>query len=107
MVNIANMMKQAQAMQKKMLDAQEELAKKEYIGNSGGGVVSVSVDGKGNLSKIKIAKELVNPDEVEILEDLIVAAFNDAKKKQSEDSEESLSGVMGGMNLPAGLKFPF
>lgn len=107
MVNIANMMKQAQAMQKKMLDAQEELAKKEYIGNSGGGVVSVSVDGKGNLSKIKIAKELINPDEVEILEDLIVAAFNDAKKKQSEDSEESLSGVMGGMNLPAGLKFPF
>jgi DNA-binding YbaB/EbfC family protein len=107
MVNIANMMKQAQAMQKKMLEAQEELAKKEYIGNSGGGVVSLSIDGKGNLLKIKISKELINPDEIEILEDLIVAAFSDAKKKQSEDSEDSLSGLMGGMNLPAGLKFPF
>ncbi len=101
------MMKQAQAMQKKMMDAQEELAKKEYIGNAGGGVVSVSIDGKGCLTKIKIAKELASPEEVEILEDLIVAAFNDAKKKQSDESEESLSGVMGGMNLPAGLKFPF
>ena len=107
MVNIANMMKQAQAMQKKMMDAQEELAKKQYIGNSGGGVVTVTMDGKGNLLKIKISKELADPEELEILEDLIVAAFNDAKKKQSEDSESSMSGLMGGMNLPAGLKMPF
>jgi DNA-binding YbaB/EbfC family protein len=107
MVNIANMMKQAQAMQKKMLETQEELAKKEYIGNAGGGVVTVTIDGKGCLNKIHISKELVNPEEIEILEDLIVAAFNDAKNKQSSESESSLSNVMGGMNLPAGLKFPF
>ncbi len=107
MVNIANMMKQAQAMQKKMMDAQEELAKKEYTGNAGGGVVAITIDGKGSLLKVKIAKELANPEELEILEDLIVAAFNDAKKKQNEDSESNLSGLMGGMNLPAGLKFPF
>lgn len=107
MVNIANMMKQAQAMQKKMLDAQEELAKKEYSGSAGGGVVNITMDGKGNLVKVKISKELANPEEIEILEDLIVAAFNDAKKKQNEDSESSMSGLMGGMNLPAGLKFPF
>ncbi|MEK6733637.1 MAG: YbaB/EbfC family nucleoid-associated protein [Pseudomonadota bacterium] len=107
MVNIANMMKQAQAMQKKMLETQEELSKKEYTGNAGGGVVSITIDGKGFLNKVKISQELANPEEIEILEDLIVAAFNDAKKKQSEDSESSLSGVMGGMNMPAGLKFPF
>lgn len=107
MVNIANMMKQAQAMQKKMLDAQEELAKKEYSGSAGGGVVNVTIDGKGSLVKVKIAKELANPEELEILEDLLVAAFSDAKKKQNDDSENSMSGLMGGLNLPAGFKFPF
>lgn len=107
MVNIAQMMKQAQAMQKKMLDAQEELAKKEYSGTAGGGVVNITLNGKGDIIKIKIAKEMLNPEEGEILEDLIVASFNDAKKKQSEDAESNFSGMMGGMNLPAGLKFPF
>ncbi len=107
MVNIANMMKQAQAMQKKMLEAQEKLAQQEYTGSSGGGVVNVTIDGKGDLLKVKISKELANPDEIEILEDLMVAAFNDAKKKQTEDSEANMSGLMGGMNLPAGMKFPF
>ncbi len=107
MVNIANMMKQAQNMQKKMLEAQEKLAKQEYVGSSGGGVVSIAINGGGELLKVKISKELANPDEIEILEDLIVAAFNDAKKKQTEDSEANMSGLMGGMNLPAGMKFPF
>ncbi len=107
MVNIANMMKQAQVMQKKMVEAQDELAKKEYEGNAGGGVVQVKINGQGFLLKVTIAKEMANPDEVEILEDLILAAFNDAKKKQNEDSENSMSGLMGGLNLPAGFKFPF
>ncbi len=107
MVNIANMMKQAQAMQKKMIEAQEELAKKEYTGNAGGGVVSVSIDGKGEMLKVKIAPDIANAEEVEILEDLIVAAFNEAKKKQIEDSESSMSGLMGGMKLPGGMQFPF
>lgn len=107
MVNIANMMKQAQSMQKKMLEAQEKLAEQEYVGNAGGGVVSLTINGKGDLLKIKISMELASPDEIEILEDLIVAAFNDAKKKLNEDSENNFSGLMGGMNLPAGFKLPF
>ena len=106
-MNIAGMMKQAQAMQKKMLDAQEKLASQEYIGNAGGGVVSVIINGKGEVLKLKISKDVMSPDDVEILEDLIVAAFNDAKKKQTEDSESNMSGLMSGMNLPAGMKLPF
>jgi nucleoid-associated protein EbfC len=106
-MNIAGMMKQAQAMQKKMVEAQEELAKKEYEGLAGGGVVKVRLSGKGEMLGINLAKELIDPNEVEILEDLIVAAFNDAKKKQGEDSENSMGSLMGGLNLPAGLKFPF
>lgn len=107
MVNIANMMKQAQAMQKKMLDEQEKMAQVEYQGNAGGGVVNVAINGKGELLRVKIDQELLNPQEGEILEDLLVAAFNDAKKKQNDDAESSMSGLMGGMNLPAGMKFPF
>ena len=107
MVNMASMMKQAQAMQKKMLDAQEKLATQEYVGNAGGGMVAATINGKGDLLKIKIAKEMLDPNEVEILEDLIIAAFNDAKKKQTDASEENLSGLMGGLNLPAGFKLPF
>lgn len=106
-MNIAGMMKQAQAMQKKMLDAQEKLASQEYTGNAGGGVVSVIINGKGEVLKLKISKDVMSPDDVEILEDLIVAAFNDAKKKQTEDSESNMSGLMSGMNLPAGMKLPF
>ncbi len=106
-MNIAGMMKQAQAMQKKMLEAQEKLSEQEYMGNAGGGVVSVSINGKGELLKVKISKEMMSEDEVEILEDLIVAAFNDAKSKQTADSEGSMSGLMNGLNLPAGMKFPF
>lgn len=107
MVNIANMMKQAQAMQKKLLENQEKLSEQEYTGQSGGGVVSIIINGKGDLLRTKIAKEVVNSDEVEILEDLIVAAFNDARKKQNEDSENDMSNLMGGFQLPGGMKFPF
>jgi len=107
MVNIASMMKQAQAMQKKMLEAQEKLAQQEYVGSSGGGAIKITVNGQGKMLKIEISKELINPEEVEILEDLIIAAFADAKKKQEDESESNLSGLMGGMNLPAGFKFPF
>lgn len=106
-MNINAMMKQAQAMQKKLLEEQEKIAAKEYTGNSGGGVVTLDINGKGDLIKIKIAKDLMVPDEVEILEDLIIAAFNDAKKKKDEDTESSMSGLMGGLNLPGGMKFPF
>ena len=106
-MNIAAMMKQAQTMQKKMLETQEKLAEQEYVGNSGGGVVTVTVNGKGEMLKVEISKEMMSPDEVEVLEDLLVAAFNDAKKKQNEDSESNMSGLMNGLNLPAGMKLPF
>ena len=106
-MNIAGMMKQAQAMQKKMQEAQEKLAIKEYEGNAGGGAVNLTMNGKGELLKLKISKDVMSPDDVEILEDLVVAAFNDAKKKQTEDSEGNMSGLMDGMNLPAGMKLPF
>ncbi len=106
-MNINGMMKQAQAMQKKMMESQEKLAVQEYQGNAGGGAVTVTMNGKGELLKLKISKEMMSPDDVEILEDLIVAAFNDAKKKQTEDSESNMSSLMGGMNLPAGMKMPF
>jgi len=107
MVNVANMMKQAQAMQKKMLDEQEKLSQLEYVGNAGGSVVNVTINGKAELIRVKISKEMMIPDEVEILEDLLVAAFNDAKKKQGDDAEASMSSLMNGLNLPAGMKFPF
>lgn len=107
MVNIAQMMKQAQAMQKKIIDAQEKLSSQEYSGSAGGGAVTITINGKSEMIKVKVFKELLIPEEVEILEDLITAAFNDAKKKQSEDADSNLSGMMGNMNLPAGFKMPF
>jgi nucleoid-associated protein EbfC len=106
-MNIAQIMKQAQAMQKKMADMQEELAKKTFEGTSGGGAVKITITGKGELKEIKIDPAMANPDDIEILEDLIIAAFNDAKKKSDAESEDSYGGMMGNMGMPAGFKFPF
>jgi nucleoid-associated protein EbfC len=107
MVNINQIMKQAQAMQQKMTEAQEKIANQEFTGASGGGLVTVTLNGKGALLKLKIDPTLVEKDDVEVLEDLIVAAYNDAKKKADESSENTLSGMMGGMGLPPGFKLPF
>lgn len=107
MVNINQIMKQAQAMQKKMAEMQEKLANTEFVGAAGGGSVEITISGKADLLKVKIAPELVDKDEVEVLEDLIVAAFNDAKKKADSSSESDLSGAMGGLSLPPGFKMPF
>jgi nucleoid-associated protein EbfC len=106
-MNIAQIMKQAQAMQKKMADMQEELAKKTFEGISGGGAVKITITGKGELKEIKIDPAMANPDDIEMLEDLIIAAFNDAKKKSDAESEDSYGGMMGNMGMPAGFKFPF
>jgi len=100
-------MKQAQMMQKKVEEAQAELASKEYNGISGGGMVEITIDGKSTMKKIKIAKEIIDPEEVEVLEDLITAAYNDAKKKQEDDSSNIMGGLMGGVKMPPGLKMPF
>jgi DNA-binding YbaB/EbfC family protein len=100
-------MKQAQAMQKRMAELQEKMAATEFTGASGGGMVNVTINGKGEFTKLKIDPSMVNKDEVDILEDLIIAAFNDAKKKADSSSEGEMSGVLNGMGLPAGFKMPF
>lgn len=106
-MNIQQMMKQAQQMQKKMTEMQEKLAKTEYEGTSGGGMIKVTISGKGELKKLKIDPSLIDPEDPEVLEDLIVAGFNNAKKEADEASESAMSGMMGGLGLPPGFKMPF
>ena len=107
MNNFGDMIKQAQEMQKKMKELQEGLANLEVEGSSGGGLVKITVTGKGDVKKIKIDPSLMKPEESEILEDLIVAAFNEAKKKSEEASAEEMKKLTGGLNLPPGFKMPF
>lgn len=107
MKNLGNMMKQAQEMQAKMEQMQERLGDIEISGQSGGGLVSVTVNGKGEARSVKIDKTLVDPEDVEVMEDLIVAAFNDAKGKVEVQIQEETAKVMGGLKLPAGMKLPF
>ncbi|HEY0836779.1 MAG TPA: YbaB/EbfC family nucleoid-associated protein [Azospirillum sp.] len=107
MKNIGQMMKQAQQMQAKMQEMQAKLADIEVGGQSGAGMVSVTVNGKGELKKVKLDKSIVDPEDTEMLEDLIVAAFNDAKTKVEAQVAEETSKLMGGMKLPPGIKLPF
>lgn len=107
MVNFNQFLKQAQSMQKKMQEMQDQMANTEYTGKAGGGLVNITVTGKGEARKISIDSSLLQESEKEMLEDLIVAAFNDAKAKVDEDSQNSMSSTFGGMGLPPGLKMPF
>ena len=107
MVNFNQFLKQAQEMQKKMQSMQEQMANTEYSGKSGGGLINITVTGRGDIRKVEIDPSLLKPDEKEILEDLIVAAFNDAKQKVDQDSQNSMSNAFGGMPLPPGIKMPF
>ena len=107
MVNIGNMMKQAQQLQKKMADAQEKLKTIEVEGTSGGGMVKVTSNAKGDIKRIFIDDSLMKPDEKEITEDLIVAAINDAKQKGEVATQEEMKNVTGGLPLPPGMKMPF
>ena len=107
MNNFGDMIKQAQEMQKKMKELKEGIANLEVEGSSGGGRVKITVTGKGEVKKIKIDPSLMKPEESEILEDLIVAAFNEAKKKSEEASAEEMKKLTGGLNLPPGFKMPF
>jgi nucleoid-associated protein EbfC len=107
MMNIQKMMKQAQQMQQKMVQMQEELGSREFEGKAGGGMVSVIIGGKGDMRKATIDASLMNVDEKEMLEDLIVAAFNDAKAKADATTQEEMSKLTGGMGLPADMKLPF
>ena len=106
-MNIQKMMKQAQEMQNKLSQMQAELETKEYEGSAGGGIVKVTLSGKGSLVKLAIDDSLIDKDEKEVLEDLIIAAHNDAKAKAEEDTAEQMGKLTGGLNLPAGMKLPF
>lgn len=107
MKNFGQMMKQAQQMQAKMAEMQAQLEQVEMTGAAGGGLVQVTVGGKGDLRKVKIDKSLLVPDEVEVLEDLVVAAFGDAKTRVEAHVQEEMAKLTGGLNLPGGLKLPF
>ena len=98
--NMNNMIRQAQKMQQDMLKAQEELESKTYEAGAGGGVVSATVSGKKELVSVVIDPEAVDPDDVEMLQDLIVAAVNEALRKAGEDAASQMSRLTGGLNLP-------
>ena len=107
MKNMGNMMKQAQAMQQRMADMQAEIARMEKDGQSGGGMVVATLNGKGEAKRLRIDKSLVDPNDIEMLEDLILAAFNDARKKIDDHAASETEKMMGGINLPPGFKLPF
>lgn len=107
MKNLGQMMKQAQQMQAKMAEMQEGLDALEVSGAAGGGLVSVILTGKGDMRAIKIDPSLVIAEEVEVLEDLVTAAFNDAKAKVETHMQEEMAKATGGLNLPPGMNLPF
>jgi hypothetical protein len=107
MKNLGQMLKQAQEMQGSMNEMQERLAAAEVSGAAGAGLVQVTISGKGEAKRVKIDKSLLLPDEVEVLEDLVMAAFNDAKARLDAHVAEEMQKLTGGLNLPPGLKLPF
>ena len=106
MMNMQGLMKQAQMMQKKMEEAQEKLAQSEVVGVSGGGMVKVTMNGKMVTKKVEIDKSLITHEDADILEDLIVAACNDAQTKAENMMSEGMQEVTGGFNF-GGIKLPF
>ena len=98
--NMNSMLRQAQKMQQDMLKAQEELESKSYEARAGGGVVTAVVSGRKELTQVTIDPEAVDPDDVDMLQDLIVAAVNEAMRKASDDAASQMSKLTGGLNLP-------
>ena len=99
--NMNNLMKQAQKMQKQMEEAQKQMEEMEITASAGGGAIEVTVTGKHEVTKVKLAEDVVDPDDIETLEDLIMAAVNEAMRKVDEASQQSMSRITGGMgNLP-------
>lgn len=105
--NIGNMMKQAQQLQANMQRAQAEIAQLEVTGEAGGGMAKVTMNGKHQVSRVSLDETIVGSDDKDMLEDLIAAAINDAVQKVERTTQEKMSALMGGMNLPPGLKLPF
>jgi len=103
--NMSGMLKQIQKMQEKMAQVQEGLESKTVIGESGGGMVKVTANGKQRITRIQIEKEVVNPDDVEMLEDLLLAASNKALEESQRVAQEEMARVTQGM-IPPGLNIP-
>ena len=101
-----NFIKQAQELQEKIKKLQEDLVNKVATGSAGGDMVKVTVNGKHEVIDVKIAKEVVNPDDVQMLEDLVIAAVNDAMRKIEDVIKEEMAKLTGGINIP-GLELPF
>ena len=97
--NMNNLMKQAQRMQRQMEESQKALEESEYTATAGGGAVEVTVTGKREITKVKLAEEVVDPDDIEMLEDLVMAAVNEALRKVEEAYSNSMSKMTGGMGL--------
>src|SRR5207244_580529 len=104
MADFMSLMKQAAEMQAKMQELQAELDRIEVEGTSGGGLVTIRMSAKGELKGLKIDPSLLKPEEKEILEDLLVAAHADARRKADDVMQEKMKGLTGGLSLPPGLK---
>jgi DNA-binding YbaB/EbfC family protein len=107
MKNLGQMMQKVQEMQSRMGEMQSRLAEMELSGQSGGGMITATMNGKGELRRMKIDPSLVTPGDVAILEDLIVAAVNDAKGKVETAAQSEMGKITGGLPLPPGFKLPF
>ena len=107
MKNLGQMMKQAQQMQEKLAQMQEKLGELRVEGQSAGGMVKVTLTGKGHMCALKIDPSLVDPAEAEVMEDLILAAANDAKAKLEVQVAEEMQKLTGGLQLPPGMQLPF
>ena len=103
--NMSNLMKQAQKMQQKMAEQQAVLEEKEYTAKAGGGAVEVTVSGKRELTKVTIDPDAVDPDDVEMLQDMIIAAANEALRAAEDDAAKTMGGLAGGMGSMGGFGF--
>lgn len=107
MKNLGQMLKQAQAMQSKMAEMNDRLAAAEVEGAAGGGLVKITLTGKGDMKRVAIDPKAVDPADVSMIEDLILAAYNDAKAKADALTAAEMQKVTGGLSLPGGMKLPF
>ena len=103
--NMNNLMKQAQRMQRQMEENQKALEEKEFTAKAGGGAVEVTVTGKKEITKVKLSEEVVDPDDIEMLEDLVMAATNEALRMADEANAELMNKMTGGLSLGGGLPF--
>ena len=107
MKNLSGLMKQASQMQAKMQEMQAKMEAMEVEGSSGAGLVTVTLTGKGDMKRLKVDPKLADPTEMEMLEDLVVAAHTEARRRIEEIMAEEMAKVTGGMQLPGGMKLPF